>query len=122
MTVYRPRLSRRLTRLEKQLDLPANQRHISLASLAKSTDRRLQARRVRDPAAKPGGRGKADPDDPEVDENGNAISAGGGWASAGKTWWQGREEEVSVERWVLEWWEDQKYKGCVRPDLITILS
>ncbi|KAJ9093488.1 hypothetical protein QFC19_008347 [Naganishia cerealis] len=28
-----------------------------------------------------------------------------------KTLWQGRDEEVGVEKWVLEWWKDQGYKG-----------
>jgi hypothetical protein len=31
--------------------------------------------------------------------------------TGGKTLWQGRDDEVSVEHWVLEWWEDRGYKG-----------
>ena len=29
----------------------------------------------------------------------------------GKSVWLGREGEVTVEGWVLEWWEKEGYKG-----------
>jgi Fanconi-associated nuclease 1 len=35
------------------------------------------------------------------------------WQQTGKSVWVGRDSEVTVEGWVLEWWEDQGYKGYV---------
>jgi Fanconi-associated nuclease 1 len=34
-----------------------------------------------------------------------------GWQQTGKSVWLGREGEVTVEGWVLEWWEAKGYKG-----------
>lgn len=36
-----------------------------------------------------------------------------GWQQTGKSVWLGREGEVTVEGWVLEWWEAKGYKGYV---------
>lgn len=33
------------------------------------------------------------------------------WQQTGKSVWVGRDSEVTVEGWVLEWWEAQGYKG-----------
>lgn len=34
-----------------------------------------------------------------------------GWQQVGKSVWVGKDSEVTVEGWVLEWWEAQGYKG-----------
>lgn len=36
---------------------------------------------------------------------------GGKGKLVGKSLWMGKEGEVSVEQWVLEWWEKKGYKG-----------
>lgn len=36
-----------------------------------------------------------------------------GFQQTGKSVWLGREGEVTVEGWVLEWWEAKGYKGYV---------
>jgi Fanconi-associated nuclease 1 len=103
--VYRPRLSRRLKRLENQLSLPADERHICEAELRKSSQRVLKAHRVRAPPKngqqRPAGTGG------DEDEDGGVE----GKQTSGKSWWTGREGEVGVEQWVLEWWENRGYKG-----------
>ncbi|WVQ82523.1 hypothetical protein IAT38_004652 [Cryptococcus sp. DSM 104549] len=111
--IYRPALSRRLTRLEKKLNLPPDERHISFASLLQCETRELSAPRLpentgvarfrprSESVREPGGEG---------DEDGPR----GGWGGAqlvGKSLWVGKEGEVSVEGWVLEWWEKKGYKG-----------
>ena len=35
----------------------------------------------------------------------------GGIQQVGKSVWVGRDGEVTVEGWVLEWWEKKGYKG-----------
>lgn len=101
--VYRPRLSRRLKRLEKQLDLPLDERHVCEAELSVSEKRHLKAERVESQsrAHRRVTAGLVDEDEavPTFDRMG------------AKTLWQGRDEEVGVEQWVLEWWEDRGYKG-----------
>ena len=44
------------------------------------------------------------------DGNGDVASRGG-VQQVGKSVWVGREGEVTVEGWVLEWWEGRGYKG-----------
>lgn len=101
--VYRPRLSRRLKRLEKQLDLPLDERHVCEAELSVSEKRHLKAERV-ESQSRTKQRMTADlVDDDEAVPTFDRMGA--------KTLWQGRDEEVGVEQWVLEWWQDQGYKG-----------
>jgi Fanconi-associated nuclease 1 len=108
--VYRPGLSRRLTRLEKQLDLPADERHICDAELKVCSTRTLSAPRAKENAGiarhVKANEGTAYED--EI-EGGRAPPA-----QVGRSVWHGREGEVSVEGWVLEWWENKGYKGYVR--------
>lgn len=33
------------------------------------------------------------------------------WQQVGKSAWVGRDGEVTVEGWVLEWWEDRAFEG-----------
>ncbi len=106
--IYRPRLEKRLTRLEKQLDLPADERHICEAELKKSEPRYLKARRVYVAKNKVGRKRGADEED---GEGTSAGGGGGGFGSGAKTFWQGRDGEVGVEQWVVEWWENKGYKG-----------
>ncbi|KAJ9099893.1 hypothetical protein QFC21_003898 [Naganishia friedmannii] len=101
--VYRPRLSRRLKRLEKQLDLPPDQRHVCEAELSVSEKRHLKAERL-DGGAK--AKRKSTLGLGEDEEATRPVERFGA-----KTLWQGRDEEVGVEKWVLEWWEDRGYKG-----------
>jgi Fanconi-associated nuclease 1 len=104
-TVYRPRLSRRLKRLENQLSLPADERHICEAELRKSSQRVLKAHRVRAP---PKSAQQKRPGTAFDEDDAGSVE---GRPTSGKSWWAGREGEVGVEQWVLEWWEDQGYKG-----------
>lgn len=113
--VYRPGLSRRLTRLENKLHLPADERHISHASLNEAFIRKLTAPRVPDNAGAPKIRRQS-----SIDKNREASLGFGdegveqpvpAWQQTGKSVWVGRESEVTVEGWVLEWWEEQGYKG-----------
>jgi Fanconi-associated nuclease 1 len=112
--VYRPALSRRLTRLENKLDLPADERHISHAELLKCETRELTAPR----APENMGQAKYRPPAENRDEReaslgmGDEVNQGvGGVQQVGKSVWEGREGEVTVEGWVLEWWEKKGYKG-----------
>ena len=118
LTVYRPALSRRLTRLENKLNLPSDERHISHAELLKCHTRELTALRVPENAGQPKALARADSErrDREVSlgmGDGDVVS-GGGIQQVGKSVWVGREAEVTVEGWVLEWWEKRGYKGCVK--------
>lgn len=104
--IYLPRLSRRLRRLEKQLDLPPDECHICEATLQQSKDRTIVAERVAKPLIPKRGRVMTPGDD---DDDGKQA---GMPIYSGKTWWQGRGDElVSVEQRVIEWWEDRDYKG-----------
>lgn len=42
---------------------------------------------------------------------GEDVVATGGIQQVGKSVWAGRDGEVTVEGWVLEWWEKKGYKG-----------
>ncbi|WVQ76980.1 hypothetical protein IAR50_006659 [Cryptococcus sp. DSM 104548] len=104
--IYRPALSRRLTRLENKLKLPADERHISYASLLKCETRDLDAVRL------PENRGQA-----RISRTysggvkSDSGESGGEARLVGKSLWMGKEGEVGVEEWVLEWWEKKGYKG-----------
>ncbi|RXK39730.1 hypothetical protein M231_02923 [Tremella mesenterica] len=111
--IFRPSLSRRLGRLEKKLNLPADERHISHAELAKCQMRELSATRVLENLGRPklhptrsnSTRGAS----PDVSEDESAIDRG--LQQVGKSVWMGTNGEVTVEGWVLEWWERRGYKG-----------
>ncbi|KAK4689481.1 fanconi-associated nuclease 1, partial [Tremellales sp. Uapishka_1] len=112
--IYRPALSRRLTRLENRLNLPADERHISNAELLKCFTRDLVAPRVAQNMAQAKERGRSE----SVRDRDREASLGlgeeegrGGVQQVGKSVWTGREGEVTVEGWVLEWWEAKGYKG-----------
>ena len=116
IVVYRPGLSRRLTRLENKLDLPADERHISYAELSKSGTRELPAPRVPDNMGAPKVRPRADSTRERDREASLGLGDDGGdrpgsIQQTGKSVWVGRDGEVTVEGWVLEWWEKKGYKG-----------
>lgn len=106
--VYRPGLSRRLTRLENKLNLPPEERHISYAELQQCETRDIIAQRsqqnvghVRQPRPEVFSR--------EVSPDREQDTVG--IPQVGKSAWQGRDGEVTVEGCVLEWWEDKGYEG-----------
>lgn len=110
--VYRPSLARRLTRLEKMLDIPYKERHVCDGSLAEPIIVTLSAPRIR---VVPPPAGSDDSED-EVDGQGAKKRTGGEGATTygTKSAWVGREGgEVGVEQWVLEQWEDKGWKGFV---------
>ncbi|KIR25350.1 fanconi-associated nuclease 1 [Cryptococcus deuterogattii LA55] len=105
--IYRPALSRRLTRLENKLNLPSDERHISYASLLTCETRELNAVRL------PENRGvvRAKSWSGSAAREDDSEGTGGKDKLVGKSLWMGKEGEVSVEQWVLEWWENKGYKG-----------
>jgi len=100
--IYRPGLSKRLTRLENKLNLPPEERHISFAQLLTCETRELVAVRSAQNAGVPKVK------EMEVDDVDDDIKP---VQQVGKSAWVGREGEVTVEGWVLEWWEDRGYQG-----------
>jgi Fanconi-associated nuclease 1 len=112
--VYRPALSRRLTRLENKLDLPADERHISYAELLKCETRELSAPRVKENMGQPKVQGRSESAREREGSLGleeEAESGRGRVQQVGKSVWVGRDGEVTVEGWVLEWWEKKGFKG-----------
>ncbi|WVR06105.1 hypothetical protein IAU60_003135 [Kwoniella sp. DSM 27419] len=114
--IYRPALSRRLTRLESKLNLPSDERHISYASLNKCETRELTAPRMPDNMGQPKFRARSESVRADREAslglgNGDEEARAGGLQQTGKSVWLGREGEVTVEGWVLEWWEAKGYKG-----------
>ncbi|WVF70226.1 hypothetical protein IAT40_005015 [Kwoniella sp. CBS 6097] len=114
--IYRPALSRRLTRLENKLNLPADERHISYASLNKCETRELTAPRVAENMGQPKLLARARSESVRADREaslgmGDEEARAGGIQQTGKSVWLGKEGEVTVEGWVLEWWEKKGYKG-----------
>ncbi|OCF54335.1 fanconi-associated nuclease 1 [Kwoniella mangroviensis CBS 10435] len=117
--IYRPALSRRLTRLENKLNLPSDERHISYASLNKCETRELIAPRVMENMGAPRYRARSASESVRGEREASLgmgdeeLRAGGGMGlqQTGKSVWLGREGEVTVEGWVLAWWEDKGYKG-----------
>ncbi|OCF42115.1 fanconi-associated nuclease 1 [Kwoniella heveanensis CBS 569] len=114
--IYRPALSRRLTRLENKLNLPADERHISYASLNKCETRELTAPRVAENMGQPKILARARSESVRADREaslgmGDEEARAGGIQQTGKSVWLGKEGEVTVEGWVLEWWEKKGYKG-----------
>ncbi|BEJ12459.1 hypothetical protein CspHIS471_0209190 [Cutaneotrichosporon sp. HIS471] len=109
--IYRPRLSHRLTRLENRLNLPADERHISYAQLIKCETRDVIAVRSRLNIGMPvqsvsnGWRDSANMGLDDGSEKNTPLQ------QVGKSAWIGRDGEVTVEGWVLEWWEDKGYEG-----------
>lgn len=106
--IYRPALSRRLKRLENKLNLPSDERHISFASLLTCKTRELNA--VRSPENRGVVRAKSCSGS-VAREGDDDEGTGGKGKLVGKSLWMGKEGEVSVEQWVLEWWEKKGYKG-----------
>lgn len=113
--IYRPGLSRRLTRLENKLNLSADERHICYAGLNECETRELVAVRS---AQNLGQTRQTQDSDAKSRERGASLglgNGGNGGTSAvhqvGKSVWVGRDGEVTVEGWVLEWWEDNGYEG-----------
>lgn len=105
-----------MTRLENRLDLPADERHISYAELLKCETRELVAPRVKENMGQPKMRpGRADSVRDREASLGleEDVALRGGIQQVGKSVWVGRDGEVTVEGWVLEWWEKQGYKGFV---------
>lgn len=44
---------------------------------------------------------------------GEDLVTTGSLQQVGKSVWAGRDGEVTVEGWVLEWWEKKGYKGYI---------
>ena len=117
--VYRPRLSRRLKRLEKQLELSKEERHICEAALGQPEKRFLKAHRIRTQAreastlrsffaAKRDGAGNGSGDEQDY---GNEGAPSREDSRSSKTTWLGREGGTGVEAWVLEWWAQEGWEG-----------
>ena len=116
-------MTRRLTRLEKQLKLRPDECHICEGELKTCETVILAAKRIRRRV-----RDKEDESDDEDDQeestgrrNSRARTAEGEEGeqapakktfSGAKSVWLGRDEtEVGVEQWVLEQWENKGWKG-----------
>ncbi|KAL1408877.1 hypothetical protein Q8F55_005691 [Vanrija albida] len=110
--IYRPGLSRRLTRLEKKLRLPPEECHISYAELQECLIRTVVAPRVQQnigqARSQPAENGREREPSLGLDDEADKAKAA---QQVGKSVWLGREGEVTVEGWVLEWWEDKGYQG-----------
>lgn len=111
--VYRPSLSRRLARLEKQLKLPPEECHRCEAEQKTSEIVTLAAERIRRPVL------NGNDNDEELDAlelergvRGETAEGEAGKVLGLKSAWVGRGGlEVGVEQWVLEQWEDKGWKG-----------
>lgn len=116
-TVYRPGLSRRLTRLEKKLRLPPDECHISYAELQECLVREVVAPRVQQNVgqarSQPTENGREREPSLGLDDGADKAAALKAAQQVGKSAWLGRDGEVTVEGWVLEWWEDKGYQGYV---------
>jgi Fanconi-associated nuclease 1 len=108
--IYRPGLSRRLTRLEVKLNLPPEERHISHAALLTCETRELVGMR----AALNAGIRRAEEEGLQMDDDNDDAQPTQAQAQpqqVGKSVWVGRDGEVTVEGWVLEWWKAKGYEG-----------
>lgn len=106
--IYRPGLSKRLTRLENKLNLPPEERHISYAQLLTCETRELVAVRS---AQNTGQVRRAESPRREREASLGLDEEAPREIRVGKSAWVGREGEVTVEGWVLEWWEAKGYSG-----------
>ncbi|KZO91796.1 hypothetical protein CALVIDRAFT_335321 [Calocera viscosa TUFC12733] len=111
---YRPCLERRLTRLEKKLEIPEDERHVCAGYLRKPSINTISGIRIRSPvpasgeSRSPMKRSKSSEKENKSKEEASAPLK----APVGvKSIWQGREGEVSVEVLALEWYEDRGYRG-----------
>ena len=103
-----------MTRLENKLDLPAEERHISYAELQKASTRELSAPRVPENLGAPKMRPRADSArdrEASLGLGDQGLDRPASLQQTGKSVWVGRGGEVTVEGWVLEWWEKKGYKG-----------
>ncbi|KZT57584.1 hypothetical protein CALCODRAFT_452810 [Calocera cornea HHB12733] len=112
--IYRPSLERRLTRLEKKLEIPESERHTCAGFLRKPTINTISGIRIRTPVPSSGEsrsrikRSSSSEKENKVKEEDTTLPK----APLGvKSVWQGREGEVSVELLALEWYEDRGYRG-----------
>ncbi|RDX56460.1 hypothetical protein OH76DRAFT_1550917 [Lentinus brumalis] len=126
--VFRPMLERRLTRLEKKLNIPPEKRHVCEGSLKTAEEVYVEGVRIRhradsllldragrvvneSPNKNPIAerliwKNRKEPTSKKVKEEGKSEKAAGG-----KSIWKGRgDEEVSVEQLALEYYEDKH--GC----------
>ncbi|KAI0723944.1 hypothetical protein C8T65DRAFT_714858 [Cerioporus squamosus] len=108
--VFRPMLERRLTRLEKKLNIPLEERHVCEGSLKAATEVYVEGVRIRHRAESllldRGRVNRKEPVPKKVKQEGKSEKASGG-----KSIWKGRGgEEVSVEQLALEHYEDEY--GC----------
>jgi len=111
--IYRPSLERRLTRLEKKLEIPEDERHECAGFLRKPTVNMISGIRIRSPLPSPDER-RSPVKRAKSDEKENKSKAESTIPKAPlgvKSVWQGREEEVSVEILALEWYEERGYRG-----------
>lgn len=110
-----------MKRLEKQLELSKEERHICAADLGQPEKRFLKGHRIRASAREvstirsffankrdDNGNASGDEQDHAADTS-NLRDEG----RSSKTTWLGREGENSVEGWVLEWWAQEGWKGYV---------
>jgi Fanconi-associated nuclease 1 len=121
LIVYRPRLSRRLKRLERQLELSKEERHICEADLGQPEKRFLKAHRIRTQAreastlrsffaSKRDGTSNGSGDEQDYSNEGRSNRDD---SRSSKTTWLGREGVTGVEAWVLEWWIQEGWQGQV---------
>lgn len=61
------------------------------------------------PSAQSGANGRRESADLGLDDG--AQESATSWQQVGKSAWAGRDGEVTVEGWVLEWWEDKGFEG-----------
>ncbi|KAF8507335.1 hypothetical protein BU17DRAFT_100596 [Hysterangium stoloniferum] len=120
--LYRPRLQRRLCRLEKRLNIPLNERHKCERQLQNAADVHIEGTRIKSTLGELGRpKAEATPNwsKPEMNRSPTAVSQINGTAAPhaaqswkGNTRWLGKDgTEISVEELALEYYREQGYKG-----------
>ncbi|EJU00598.1 hypothetical protein DACRYDRAFT_108664 [Dacryopinax primogenitus] len=111
--IYRPSLERRLTRLEKKLEVTEETRRIHTVFLRKPTINTIIGIRILKPNAltddlrSPLKRSQSSEKENRSSDDNAPPKAPPGMKSI----WQGRDEEVTVEKLALEWYEKRGYRG-----------
>ncbi|KAF8582657.1 hypothetical protein K439DRAFT_1413052 [Ramaria rubella] len=121
---YRPRLERRLTRLEKKLKIPMEERHKCDGKLKKAHEVYIEGNRVKNRAGsvvlaktyhksnQPSERCKPEDLFAEVKASMQTPQTNSILSCKGKTLWTGNQgEEISVEQFALEYYQQQGYNG-----------
>lgn len=96
---YRPKLVRRLARVERQLEVEEDQTHSCDATLQKCKERYITGECVR-------------PEEPEVDNPFGLVRPQLKKRSSGRTAWLGRDEvPTTVEDFAIQYYEGKGFKG-----------